>query len=123
MLGIQCEDIECEDRHRQICKYWKSNIGCFRTRQCQYLHQNPKEKRNKSQQNLNKTCDACKFDYKNSDIKVHMIDEHEFMLCLQCDHTIKNNEILLSRTFDMRKVLKMEYPNMSSKDINQLVKY
>ena len=31
--------------------------------------------------------------------------------------------ILLSRTFDMREVLKMEYPNMSSKDINQVVKY
>ena len=27
MLGIQCKDIECEDRHRQICKYWKSNFG------------------------------------------------------------------------------------------------
>ena len=49
-------------------------------------------------------CDACKFDYyKKAEIKVHIIDEHEFMLCLQCYHTIKNKEILLSRTFDFLK--------------------
>ena len=44
----------------------------------------------------NEKCDSCKFDhYENDQVNIHMIMNHKFKLCLQCDDTIKNKEILL----------------------------
>ena len=69
-------------------------------------------------------CDACKFDcYDQDQVIAHTIRTHKFKLCRQCDDTIEKKEALLSKTFDLRNILKIKYPDMSSKVLYSLVKY
>ena len=92
----KCKDISCIKRHRKICKYWESKDGCYRGRDCEYLHEdfgerNTKESTKEQVQNsAQEKCDACNFDYFEKDqMKLHKIKQHRFKLCLQCDDTIK----------------------------------
>ena len=69
-------------------------------------------------------CDACKFDcYDKDQVIVFKIKNYTFKLCLHCDDTIENKEVLLSKTFDLQKILKVKYPDTSSKVLDGLVKY
>ena len=101
-------------QHRKSSKYWDSQNGCFRKRRCQYLHEDPKE-------NIEIKCYACKFVYEKDVIKIHQIKGHEFKLCVQCDFIIINKEILTSRNFNMKKILRKELPNSSNEEIDRLV--
>ena len=87
MLGNVCGNRDSDKRYRLICKYWESNQGCTRGRECMFLHEDPKEKWN---ENHLKQCDACKFEKDIKEIKQHKIKEHSFMLCLNCDKNIKH---------------------------------
>ena len=124
MAGQHCSKGGCTKRHRLICKFWDSRKGCFRRRACQYLHEDPTTYKSKARISGKEKCDACKFDCYNKDqVIVHTIKTHKFKLCLQCDDTIEKKEALLSKTFDLRNILKIKYPDMSSKVLNSLVNY
>ena len=115
MIGKHCGDRQCRQRHRLICKYWDSPKGCFRKNRCQYLHEDPKE-------DMEVRCYACKFFYEKDLIKVHKIKEVDFKLCLQCEFTIKNKEVLLKKTFCLKELLRVEYPDISKKELDRMVK-
>ena len=103
MAGIHCEERTCSKRHCKICKFWDSRYGCFRKSKCQYLHDDPKSNKNTMRKYSNEKCDSCKFDHYGKDqVNIHMIKNHRFKLCLQCDDTIKNKEILLKKTFCLK---------------------
>ena len=34
----ECKERGCENRHRRICRYYKTQEGCYRKEKCQYLH-------------------------------------------------------------------------------------
>ena len=124
MAGYHCIESACAKRHRQICKFWDSRKGCFRKADCQYLHEDPKTKNSKTRKALKEKCDACMFNcYDKDQVIVHTIKKHKFQLCLQCDYTIKNKEVLLSKTFSLRKILQLEYPDITNKDLDRLVNY
>ena len=37
----KCDIKDCSDRHPKVCKYWnKSNNGCKRSTECDFLHAN-----------------------------------------------------------------------------------
>ena len=114
MMGKPCGDLQCKNRHRLVCKYWDSPKGCFRKSQCQYLHEDPKE-------DMEIKCYACKFFYEKDLINLHKITDHEFKLCLQCEFTIKNKEVLLKKTFCLKEILRIEYPDISKRELDRLV--
>ena len=73
---------------------------------------------------MKEKCDACMFNcYDKDQVIVHTIKKHKFQLCLQCDNTIKNKEVLLPKTFSLRKILQLEYPDITNKDLDRLVNY
>ena len=95
---------------------------------CQYLHEDAAV-RNKTKYQAENTekCDACKFDYfEKFDIKKHSIKKHVFYLCLQCDQTIEDKNILISKNFSMRYFLRKQFKSwgqeLSSSDLDRLVK-
>ena len=115
MMGKHCGDHQCKQRHSIICKYWDSPKGCFRHKQCQYLHEDQND-------DMEIKCYVCKFWYEKDLINVHKIKDHEFKLCLQCEFTIKNKEVLLKKTFCLKELLRNEYPDISKKELERLVK-
>ena len=122
--GIPCKNKECLKRHRHICKYWDSKRGCSRRSQCSYLHEVPKYNIKNLVKRSRNRCYACNFnDYDEDQVKIHKIKDHKFILCLNCDFTIEKKEILLSKTFNMREVLRKEFPNITSEALDQMVNY
>ena len=68
-------------------------------------------------------CDACQFDDPEEDqINIHKIKYNKFILCFNCDLTIRRKEIMLSKTFDMREVLRKEFPDISCEALDRMVK-
>ena len=72
-------------------------------------------------------CDACKFDYyEKYQVAKHTVKDHEFHLCLQCDSLIKNKNILTSKKFNMREIIRKDFEsigvNVSSAELDRLVK-
>ena len=124
MKGKRCEDKECSKRHRHICKYWDSQTGCSRKSKCSYLHEDPKENVEKTEEKkVRNECYACHFDdYENNQVNLHKIKNLNFLLCLNCDASIKRKEILLSTKFCMREVLREEFPGISSKELDRMVR-
>ena len=124
MAGYHCSKSSCAKRHRQICKFWDSRKGCFRKADCQYLHEDPKTKNSKTRKALKEKGESCMFNsYDKDQVIVHTIKKHKFQLCFQCDYTIKNKEVLLSKTFSLRKILQLEYPDITNKDLDRLANY
>ena len=71
----------------------------------------------------NEKCDSCKFDHYDKDqVNIHMIKNHRFKLCLQCDNTIKNKEVLLKKTFCLKEVLRIKDPDITDHELSRLVK-
>ena len=114
MIGNYCGDRHCRKRHRLVCKYWDSPNGCFRKSRCQYLHEDPKDE-------MEVKCYACKFFYEQDLIKIHKIKYVLFKVCLQCEFTIKNKEVLLKKTFCLKEILRIEYPDISKRELDRLV--
>ena len=46
----QCEDRGCENRHRRICRYYKTKQGCYRKENYQYLHKDKAQENNPEKQ-------------------------------------------------------------------------
>ena len=123
MAEAYCEDKPCTKRHRQICKFWESRYGCFRKSHCQYLHEHPKSNKINMRKYSSEKCYSCKFDHYDKDqVTIHKVKNHQFKLCLQCDDTIKDKEVLLKKTFCLKEILKIQYPDTSAKELDRLVK-
>ena len=119
MAGNHCTNSTCSKRHRQVCKFWESKKGCIRKTDCQYLHENAKTAKSATRHVFREKCDACRFYCHNKDsVIVHKIKKHTFQLCLHCDHTIKNQ-----RHSAEEKNLLQKLPDITSKDLDCLVKY
>ena len=67
-------------------------------------------------------CYACKFFYEQDLIKIHKIKDVQFKLCLQCEFNIKNKEDLVKKSFCMKDILRIEYPDITNKELERLVK-
>ena len=125
--GEHCRERDCEKRHRKVCKYWDSKESCFRGSKCQYLHEYIEQKREKVIQESLEKCDACNFDnYEKDQVVKHIIKGREFQICLQCNHVIKNKNILVSKKLDMREIyrkdIEAEGGKISDKELDRLVK-
>ena len=68
-------------------------------------------------------CYSCKFDHYDKDqVTIYKVKNHQFKLCLQCDDTIKDKEVLLKKTFCLKEILKIQYPDTSERELDRLVK-
>ena len=73
-----------------------------------FMHEGQKEKDNNVEKNSEQKCDTCKFEKDKDQVKLHEINEHRFMLCLNCDRNIEFKEILLTENFDMKEYLSVK---------------
>ena len=55
-------------------------------------------------------------------VQTHKVKNRQFQLCLQCDDTIKNKEVLLKKTFCLKKIPKHQDSYISEKELDCLVK-
>ena len=56
-------------------------------------------------------------------VNLHKIKKINFLLCLNCDASIKRKEILLSKQFCMREVLREEFPGISRNELERNKNY
>ena len=89
----------------------------------EYIEENAE---NNIKESLEK-CDACNFDnYMKDQVVTHIIKCHKIHICLQCDHIIKNKNILISKKFNMREIYRKDIEagggKIYDKELDQLVK-
>ena len=85
------------------------------------MHNDKKENSKSIQQIFKLKCDTCKFDKDN--VKLHIVQEHRFMLCLKCDENIEHKEIMLTKNFVMKDFLSVGFRDVSLKEIAKMVNY
>ena len=98
MKKQKCERKECHDRHPRECKWERSNGGCKRNEECDYLHvRNVNVEVKEPHDEVGEyECEGCNSSWNDERYIVkHVIRNMNIVFCLNCNDWIKDKEAVL----------------------------
>jgi hypothetical protein len=87
LRSSKCDHLNCEDRHPEACKYWKSTNKCKRNENCDFLHATFAKGDDGI---MAYKCVSCKNSWNDKNCVVkYSINGRETFFCLNCEDWVK----------------------------------